>query len=106
MFYFNMQGPRGVVLSPVEMREVTSPGVKNVKRENEPPAKHITDAEARVFRLRPGIHFAPLSFRGEDARRRRACSVASVQFGNVSRKPTFVIRRWKPHWKLEAESWN
>jgi len=51
-FISGCQGPRGVVLSPVEMREVTNPGAKNVKREDEPPAKHITDADFRALSTR------------------------------------------------------
>ena len=31
------------------MRAVTNPGAKNVKREDEPPVKHITDAEFRAL---------------------------------------------------------
>ena len=52
VFYFHMKGRDGVVLSPAEMREVTSPGAKNVKREDEPPAKHITDADFRALSTR------------------------------------------------------
>lgn len=52
VFYFLIKGPQGVVLSPVEMREVTSPGAKNVKREDEPPVKAITDAEFRALAAR------------------------------------------------------
>lgn len=44
-FYFQMKGQTGVVLNPVEMRALISPGAKNVKREDEPPVKHITEAE-------------------------------------------------------------
>lgn len=49
VFYFHMKGRDGVVLSPAEMRLVTNPEAKNVKREDEPPAKHITDAEFRAL---------------------------------------------------------
>src|SRR5688572_2373944 len=47
--YFHTDGPKGVVLSPVEMRAVTNPGAKNVKREDEPPVRHLTDAEFRAL---------------------------------------------------------
>jgi TonB family protein len=48
-FYFHMNGPNGVVLSPAEMRAVTNPGAKNVKREDEPPVKHLTDTDFRAL---------------------------------------------------------
>ena len=54
VFYFHLKGRDGVVLSPAEMREVTSPGAKNVKREDEPPTKHLTEAEFRALSTRPG----------------------------------------------------
>ncbi len=54
VFYFHMNGRRGVVLSPAEMREVINPGVKDVKREDEPSAKLITDREFRGLSTRPG----------------------------------------------------
>jgi TonB family protein len=48
-FYFHMKGRDGVVLNPAEMRAVISPGAKNVKREDEPPVKQITEAEFRAL---------------------------------------------------------
>jgi rhodanese-related sulfurtransferase len=48
-FYFHMKGRDGVVLSPDEMRELTNPNAKKVKREDEPPVKHITAAEFRAL---------------------------------------------------------
>jgi TonB family protein len=53
VFYFHLAGGKGVVLSPAEMREVTSPGAKNVKREDEPPAKHITEEDFRALSTNP-----------------------------------------------------
>ena len=53
VFYFHLAGGKGVVLSPAEMREVTSPGAKNVKREDEPPAKHITEEDFRALSTHP-----------------------------------------------------
>jgi TonB family protein len=50
-FYFHMKGRHGVVLNPAEMRAVISPGAKNVKREDEPPVKHITDVEFRALSI-------------------------------------------------------
>jgi rhodanese-related sulfurtransferase len=44
-----MKGRDGVVLNPAEMRAVISPGAKNVKREDEPPVKQITDPEFRAL---------------------------------------------------------
>ena len=52
-FYFHMKGQTGAVLTPAEMRAVISPGAKNVKREDEPPVKHITDAEFRALSTQP-----------------------------------------------------
>ena len=52
MFYFHRVGPRGVVLSPAEMREVINPGVKDVKEGDEPTAPPITDAEFRALSTR------------------------------------------------------
>jgi TonB family protein len=54
VFYFHLKGRDGVVLSPAEMRLVTNPDAKSVKREDEPPAKHITDAEFRALSTRSG----------------------------------------------------
>jgi rhodanese-related sulfurtransferase len=51
-FYFHLKGPQGVVLSPPEMRAVTNPGLQNVKREDEPPVKYLTDAEFRTLAAR------------------------------------------------------
>lgn len=48
-FYFHLKGRDGVVLSPAEMRELTNPGAKTVKREDEPPVKHITAPEFRTL---------------------------------------------------------
>jgi rhodanese-related sulfurtransferase len=48
-FYFHMKGRDGVVLSPEEMRALTNPNAKKVKREDEPPVKHITAAEFRAL---------------------------------------------------------
>jgi len=65
VFYFHLKGPNGVVLSPAEMREVTSPGAKNVKREDEPPTKHLTDAEFRALSTRPST--LPLDMRDRES---------------------------------------
>jgi TonB family protein len=51
-FYFHLKGRDGVVLSPAEMRALTNPGANDVKREDEPPVKHITDAEFRALSRR------------------------------------------------------
>jgi TonB family protein len=48
-FYFHIKGREGVVLSPAEMRELTNPAAKSVTRENEPPVKHVTEAEFRAL---------------------------------------------------------
>lgn len=48
-FYFHLNRPDGVVLSPAEMRGVTNPGAKNVNRKDEPPVKHLTDADFRAL---------------------------------------------------------
>ena len=52
-FYFQLKGREGVVLSPGEMRAVISPEAKHVKREDEPPLKHITAAEYRALSTQP-----------------------------------------------------
>jgi TonB family protein len=52
-FYFQMNGQTGVVLNPVEMRALISPGAKNLKREDEPHVKHITEAEYRALSTQP-----------------------------------------------------
>ena len=52
-FYFHMKGSTGAVLTPAEMRAVISPGAKDVKRADEPPVKHITDAEFRALSTQP-----------------------------------------------------
>jgi rhodanese-related sulfurtransferase len=49
VFYFRIEGTRGIVLSPSDMREVTNPGAKNVGRADEPPVKSMTDQEFRVL---------------------------------------------------------
>ena len=54
MFYFHVNGARGVVLSPAEMREVTNPGVKNVEGAREPAAKPMTATEFKALSSRPG----------------------------------------------------
>ena len=51
-FYFRLKGRDGVVLNPAEMRELTNPGAKNVKREDEPAVKYITEAEFRPLSTR------------------------------------------------------
>jgi TonB family protein len=48
-FYFHVKGRDGAVLSPEEMRALTNPNVKKVKREDEPPVKHITAAEFQAL---------------------------------------------------------
>lgn len=48
-FYFHIKDQIGSVLTPAEMRAVINPGAKNVKREDEPPVKHITGAEFRAL---------------------------------------------------------
>ena len=47
VFYFHIEAGSGFVLSPVEMREVTNPGVKNIGRADEAPVKSITEPEFR-----------------------------------------------------------
>jgi rhodanese-related sulfurtransferase len=54
VFYFHMKGREGVVLSPAEMRAVLNPTAKNVKREEEPQARPITQAEFRALPTKPG----------------------------------------------------
>jgi TonB family protein len=54
VFYFHIKGQAGVVSSPAEMREVTNPAAKNVKREDETPAKPISEAELRTISTKPG----------------------------------------------------
>ncbi len=48
-FYFRMKDRDGFVLSPDQMRAVTNPNAKKVKREDEPPVKHITASEFRAL---------------------------------------------------------
>lgn len=57
VFYFHIEGSRGVVLSPAEMRKVTNPRVNSVARDEEPPVKLITEAEFRGLssRSRPVV---------------------------------------------------
>jgi TonB family protein len=55
VFYFHIQGSRGVVLSPTEMRDVINPGVKNVERSEEPPVKSLTEAEFRALSERARV---------------------------------------------------
>jgi len=81
-----MKGRDGVVLNPAEMRAVISPGAKNVKREDEPPLKQITDAEFRALStqsstllldIRDRETFGEGHEKGRSTFRSRRCSCAA-----------------------------
>lgn len=51
-FYFRLEGSRGLVLSPAEMRKRTNPDAKALSRAEEPAAKSITETEFRALSSR------------------------------------------------------
>jgi rhodanese-related sulfurtransferase len=55
VFYFHIEGSRGAVLNPTEMREVINPRAKNVARADEPPVKSVTEPQLRSLSARSSL---------------------------------------------------